>query len=93
MRRRASAIAGLRNTLLAEHLARSAEEVGRAVATHGLIGAIERLNPGKGRLRAYEIDAEDGPKQPVPGTALVDPAEPLSLDYLGKKLQRARHLD
>jgi phosphatidylserine/phosphatidylglycerophosphate/cardiolipin synthase-like enzyme len=84
-----SAVARLRNTLLAEHLARTPEEVGRAVAAHGLIGAIERLNPGNGRLRAYRIDPDAGPASPVPGTALVDPAEPLSLDYLRRMLARA----
>jgi phosphatidylserine/phosphatidylglycerophosphate/cardiolipin synthase-like enzyme len=83
----AAAIAGLRNTLLAEHLARSPEEVGHAVATDGLIAAIERLNPGQGRLRQYQIDLDDGSKEPFPGTALLDPAEPLDLDYLGRMLR------
>ena len=77
-----TAIARLRDTLLAEHLGRSPEEVGHAIATDGLIGAIERLNPGQGRLRRYRIDPDDGPKRPFPGTALLDPAEPLDLDYL-----------
>ena len=77
-----TAIAGLRNTLLAEHLVRSPEEVGRAIAEQGLIAAIERLNRGNGRLRPYRIDPDDGPKEPVPGTALLDPAEPLDLDYV-----------
>lgn len=88
-----TALAGLRNTLLAEHLVRSPEEVGHAIATNGLIAAIERLNPGKGRLRRYQIDPEDGSKEPFPGTALLDPAEPLSVDYLGRKLQRALRPD
>jgi phosphatidylserine/phosphatidylglycerophosphate/cardiolipin synthase-like enzyme len=88
-----TALAGLRNTLLAEHLVRSPEEVGHAIATYGLIAAIERLNPGKGRLRRYQIDPEDGSKEPFPGTALLDPAEPLSVDYLGRKLQRALRPD
>ena len=82
-----AAIAELRNTLLAEHLVRSPAEVGRAVAEGGLIAAIERLNPGRGRLRPYEIDPDDGPKEPLPGTALLDPAEPLDLDYLGRMLR------
>jgi phosphatidylserine/phosphatidylglycerophosphate/cardiolipin synthase-like enzyme len=79
-----TAIARLQHTLLAEHLVRSPEEVGRAIAEHGLIGAIERLNPGQGRLRPYRIDPDDGSKEPFPGTALLDPAEPLDLDYLGR---------
>ena len=88
-----TAIARLRNTLLAEHLARPPEDVGRAIAEQGLIAAIERLNPGKGRLRRYQIDPEDGSKESFPGTALLDPAEPLSVDYLGRKLQRALRPD
>jgi phosphatidylserine/phosphatidylglycerophosphate/cardiolipin synthase-like enzyme len=83
-----SAIAGLRNTLLAEHLGRSPEEVGHAVAQQGLISAIERLNPGTGRLRSYRIDPEEGSKEPLPGTALLDPAEPLDLDYLGRVVRQ-----
>jgi phosphatidylserine/phosphatidylglycerophosphate/cardiolipin synthase-like enzyme len=82
-----AAIARLRNTLLAEHLVRSPEEVGRAIAEGGLIAAIERLNPGRGRLRPYPIDPDDGPKEPFPGTALLDPAEPLDLDYLARTLR------
>ena len=80
-------IAGLRNVVLAEHLVRAPEEVGRAIAEHGLIAAIERLNPGKGRLRRYPIDPDDGPKEPFPGTALLDPAEPLDLDYLRRMVR------
>ena len=77
-----TAVARLRNTLLAEHLVRSPEEVGRAIAARGLIAAIERLNPGKGRLRPYQIDPDRGSKKVFPGTALLDPAEPLDLDYM-----------
>ena len=79
-----TAVARLRNTLLAEHLVRSVEEVGRAIAEQGLIAAIERLNPGQGRLRPYRIDPDDGSKEPFPGTALLDPAEPLDIDYVGR---------
>jgi phosphatidylserine/phosphatidylglycerophosphate/cardiolipin synthase-like enzyme len=82
-----AAIARLRNSLLAEHLVRSPEEVGRAIAEGGLIAAIERLNPGRGRLRPYPIESDDGPKEPLPGTALLDPAEPLDLDYLARTLR------
>jgi phosphatidylserine/phosphatidylglycerophosphate/cardiolipin synthase-like enzyme len=79
-----TAIARLRNTLLIEHLARSPEEVGRAIAEQGLIAAIERLNAGQGRLRPYRIDPDDGSTEPFPGTALLDPAEPLDLGYIGR---------
>jgi phosphatidylserine/phosphatidylglycerophosphate/cardiolipin synthase-like enzyme len=83
------AIAGLRERLLAEHLVRSPAEVGRAVAEHGLIGAIERLNPGAGRVRRHRIDPGSGAHEPLTGTALLDPSEPLDLDHLGRLLKRA----
>jgi phosphatidylserine/phosphatidylglycerophosphate/cardiolipin synthase-like enzyme len=84
-----SAIAGLRDRLLAEHLVRPPAEVAAAVAAHGLIGAIERLNPPAGRLRRHEIDPAAGPREPLAATALLDPAEPLDLDHLGRLLKRA----
>jgi phosphatidylserine/phosphatidylglycerophosphate/cardiolipin synthase-like enzyme len=83
----AEAIARLRNTLLAEHLGRSAEEVAQAVSAHGLIGAIERLNDGDRRLNPYRIDPEVGPKEPIAGTPLLDPTEPLDLDYIARHLR------
>jgi phosphatidylserine/phosphatidylglycerophosphate/cardiolipin synthase-like enzyme len=82
-----SGIAEVRNRLLAEHLVRRQEEVARAVAETGLIAAIERLNPGDGRFQPYRIDPDAGPKEPLPGTGLLDPAEPLDLDYLRRWLQ------
>jgi phosphatidylserine/phosphatidylglycerophosphate/cardiolipin synthase-like enzyme len=88
-----TAIARLRNTLLAEHLVRSPEEVGRAIAEHGLIAAIERLNPGQGRLRPYPINPDDGAKEPFAGTALLDPAEPLDLDYIRRVLRHGLFSD
>jgi phosphatidylserine/phosphatidylglycerophosphate/cardiolipin synthase-like enzyme len=81
-------VAAVRNRLLAEHLARSPEEVERAVAGDGLIAAIERLNRGQARLRRYRIEPDAGPQEPFPGTALLDPAEPLEPDYLGRWLRR-----
>jgi phosphatidylserine/phosphatidylglycerophosphate/cardiolipin synthase-like enzyme len=81
-------IAAVRNRLLAEHLVRPAEEVGQTVAADGLIAAIDRLNPGHGRLRRYEVEPEAGPREPLAGSALLDPAEPLDLEYLGRSLRR-----
>ena len=81
-------IAAVRDRLLAEHLVRPLEEVERAVAGDGLIAAIERLNRGQGRLRRYRIEPDAGPQEPFPGTALLDPAEPLEPAYLGRSLRR-----
>jgi phosphatidylserine/phosphatidylglycerophosphate/cardiolipin synthase-like enzyme len=82
-----SRIAEARNRLLAEHLVRPPDEVARAVAEAGLIAAIERLNHGGGRFQPYRIEPDAGPKEPFPGTGLLDPAEPLDLDYLRRWLQ------
>jgi phosphatidylserine/phosphatidylglycerophosphate/cardiolipin synthase-like enzyme len=79
-------IAGVRTTLLAEHLGCPADELRRTAARHGLIGAIDRLNARGGALQPYRIDPDEGPTSPVPGTALLDPAEPLDLDYLRRVL-------
>ena len=83
----AEAIVRLRNTLLAEHLGRTPEEVAQAVSAHGLIGAIERLNHGDRRLVPFRIDPNSGSKEPIPGTPLLDPTEPLDLDYIGRHLR------
>lgn len=82
-----SAISGVRAALLAEHLGCSAEAVQRALGERGLIGAIEHLNARGGSLQPYRIDPTEGPCEPVTGTALVDPAEPLDLEYLGRLLR------
>jgi phosphatidylserine/phosphatidylglycerophosphate/cardiolipin synthase-like enzyme len=83
-----AAIARLRNTLLAEHLVRPIEEVERVIAENGLIAAIERLSHEGGRLRRYRIEPDAGSQELFPGTAVLDPAEPLDLDYLGRSLRR-----
>ena len=80
-------IARLRSTLLAEHLRRPIDEVEQAIAKEGLIAAIERLNRDRGRLRRYQIEPDAGPTEPIPGTALLDPAEPLDLAHLKRRLQ------
>jgi phosphatidylserine/phosphatidylglycerophosphate/cardiolipin synthase-like enzyme len=82
-----SRIAAVRNRVLAEHLMRPQEEIARAIAEAGLIAAIERLNQGGGRFQPYRIEPDAGPKEPFPGTGLLDPAEPLDLDYLRRWLQ------
>lgn len=82
----ARAIAGLRDRLLAEHLGRRPDEVAAAVRAYGLIGGIEHLHGPQSRLRAYALDEESGPKKPFPGTAVLDPDEPVDLEYLRRHL-------
>ncbi|MGH6900903.1 MAG: phospholipase D-like domain-containing protein, partial [Geminicoccaceae bacterium] len=82
-----AAIARVRSRLLAEHLARPIAEVEQAVAEEGLIAAIERLNPERGRLRRHQIQPDAGSQEPIAGTALLDPSEPPDLDYLRRWLR------
>lgn len=82
-----AAIAALRARLLAEHLGCSYEAVHEATARKGLIGAIDQLHHEDSRLRPHSIDAQAGGQEPLPGTALLDPSEPLDLDYLGGLLR------
>lgn len=81
------AIAQVRDSLLAEHLACPAGTVRQMVAAGGLIGAIEILNPRTGTLQPYTIDPGSGPTDELTGTALLDPCEPLDLDYLRNLLR------
>jgi phosphatidylserine/phosphatidylglycerophosphate/cardiolipin synthase-like enzyme len=77
------AIRGFRNRLVAEHLGRPVEELERAIAEcGGLIGAIDRLNTGPRKLRELATEIEDGPDEPLPGSAILDPREPIDLLYL-----------
>jgi len=81
-----TAIRELRDRLLAEHLRCSPDDVRRAVAACGLIGAVDALNARGGRLRPHVVDPGAGPAEPIPGTALLDPDEPLDLDWLRRRL-------
>jgi phosphatidylserine/phosphatidylglycerophosphate/cardiolipin synthase-like enzyme len=81
-----TAIAAVRTELLAEHLHCSAAEVRRALEAEGLIGAVERLNRRAGLLQRYRVDPADGAQTPLPGSALLDPGEPIDLDSLRRFL-------
>ena len=74
------AIAKLRNQLLAEHLATTPEALAAAVAEHGsLIRGIEACNHNERGLRPFPETDIDGPIDPIPGTNVLDPKEPLKL--------------
>lgn len=74
------AIRDFRHRLLAEHLECSPADVEAALAETGsLIAAIERLNVKPRGLRELAIEAGDGPDEPLPGSALLDPREPIDL--------------
>jgi phosphatidylserine/phosphatidylglycerophosphate/cardiolipin synthase-like enzyme len=71
-------IAGLREQLLAEHLATQPETFAEALeeADGSVIQAIDQLNTGERGLRAFGAMADEGPDAPAPGTGLLDPLEP-----------------
>lgn len=75
------ALRGLTFGLLAEHLGRSPQEVATEVGRAGLIAAVERLDGTESRRRLvrFAVD-ESGPREPLPGSFLVDPEEPLTDD-------------
>jgi phosphatidylserine/phosphatidylglycerophosphate/cardiolipin synthase-like enzyme len=75
-----AAIRHLRNRLIAEQLHQPIATVAAAFRqTRSLISVIELLN-GVGYLRPLE--PEPGPSAPMPGTLVLDPTAPLSLDRL-----------
>lgn len=71
-------VAGLRNRLLAEHLAINPEDFAKELDAKGgsLIAAIEQLNTGHRGLRAFAAMSDQGPDAPATGTGLLDPLEP-----------------
>jgi hypothetical protein len=48
--------------------------------------AIESLEPGRRRLRPCHIDVENGEDEPITGTAILDPIEPINLAYIRQVL-------
>ncbi|MFB2550844.1 phospholipase D-like domain-containing protein [Ensifer soli] len=73
------AIAALRHRLIAEHLDATPDAVAKIMEETGsLMETIRRLNFKPRGLRHFAIDVEKGAVEPVPGTAIVDPREPLA---------------
>ncbi len=73
-------IARLRNTLVAEHLGVTPEEVATAVGACGSLSrAIETCNRGPRGLRPFPETDFDGPTEPITGTGLLDPRRPFAL--------------
>ncbi len=74
------AIARVRNTLLAEHLGVTPEEVANAICERGsLIRAIDTCNRGPRGLRPFPETDFDGPTEPITGTGFLDPKRPFAL--------------
>ena len=75
-----SGIARVRDRLVAEHVGRSGDDVGAAVAFAGsLRGAIDALSGGDRRLEPVEVCAETD-AQPLPPVAwAIDPTEPMAV--------------
>ncbi len=84
-----TAVAHVRNGLLAEHLGISPARMAAELQASGsLIASVELLNGGPRRLRPFQAPYREGPTHPIPGTALLDPVEPFSLSRLWDKLWR-----
>jgi phosphatidylserine/phosphatidylglycerophosphate/cardiolipin synthase-like enzyme len=82
-----AAVAMLRNRLLAEHLGTEIAVVSEAIAATGSVrGAIDSIDCGRRCLRTCSIDVEDGVDEPIPGTAILDPIEPINFTYLRQVL-------
>ena len=82
-----SAIAALHILLLAEHLGADAEAVSRAITEKGSVhAAIAALETGPRRLHPCTIDLGAGDDEPIPGTAILDPIEPINFAYLRQVL-------
>ncbi|WP_082118367.1 phospholipase D-like domain-containing protein [Rhizobium sp. LC145] len=72
-----SAIAAIRNDLLAEHLDASPREVAEIIARTGsMFAAVDALNIRPRGLRPFDVDPRNGETQSMIGTGLVDPKQP-----------------
>ena len=88
-----SAIARLRNRLLAEHLGTDPKTVEREIAQHGgsLVRAIEALRrPGSRTLEPIEPAVSEEIDALVPASAVVDPERPVDAEELVKEFVPAR---
>ncbi len=79
-----TAIAALRDRLIAEHLGQAPADVARLMAEEGsLVRVIERLNSGARHLKPFDaIDDMKGAKRPVMMTPILDPRRPFEPDWL-----------
>jgi phospholipase D1/2 len=79
----AAYIAKLRARLLAEHLGCGPDEVAIAIDEQsGLIPAIENLRCDRRSLRDLDWSVDEEVERGVPDSALLDPTEPLSPQYV-----------
>ena len=75
-----AAIVRIRNSLLAEHLGVTEEEVTEALDREGsLVRIVDTLKGGARRLRAFDTIRKNGPVRPIFGTRLLDPSKPFPL--------------
>ena len=70
-------VTDFRHSLLAEHIGRDPRAIAEAERRTGsMIEALDRLNTGSRRLRAYEIRPGKGKAGSLPGTAILDARKP-----------------
>jgi phosphatidylserine/phosphatidylglycerophosphate/cardiolipin synthase-like enzyme len=81
------AIRALRDSLLAEHADVDVETLARAIEEKGsVLAALDAIQTGGRRLHPCRIDVESGEDEPIPGTAILDPIEPINFAYIRQVL-------
>lgn len=85
----ARAIAGLRDSLLAEHLGCEATDVAGEIERAGsLVGAVDALRArGERTLRPLELDAGDWAAAAVETLGAIDPEHPVPLEELVRRFE------
>jgi len=81
-----TAIAGLRDRLLAEHLDVASGDVAAAIGSYGLLGAIDTLGGKPRTLMATEFECTPELDALIPEHAVFDPEQPLAPDRLVEEL-------
>lgn len=82
-----AAIARLRNSLLAEHLGAHEHDIHSGIERTGsIIATIELLRDSSRTLCPIVVDADSGASEPLIGTAILDPFEPINFAYLRRVL-------
>lgn len=82
-----AAIRALRNRLLAEHAGADVETLASAIEQTGsVLAALDTIEAGPRRLKACRIDLDGRDDEPIPGTAILDPIEPINFTYIRQVL-------
>jgi phosphatidylserine/phosphatidylglycerophosphate/cardiolipin synthase-like enzyme/uncharacterized membrane protein YdjX (TVP38/TMEM64 family) len=82
-----TAIASMRNRLLAEHLGTEPETVGKGIAEQGsLLRVVDMLRREGRHLKRFEPSANADLDALMPTSSLIDPEEPIDADFIMSEL-------